>query len=203
LTKLKESELKKSNGDIYSIMRASAGGSSASDTTKTQLKKTLTVLDQVSELKNEINKTMTGPIVGIIRSNNPWDTKAQEIKARIQAIVPNLARGVYSEVGVLTDNDINNYIKTLPNLKSPEELTGALLSMTLNGIKYSLDSSLKTEASLGTDVSGFVNTYKEAESKINKIAGNKNKFSVNYNGKIYSFDSQDKLNTFKQKLSIK
>jgi hypothetical protein len=51
--------------------------------------------------------------------------------AQINSVVPNIARGVYGEVGVLTDADIQNYAKTLPNIKSTEDTNKLVLAMTL------------------------------------------------------------------------
>jgi murein DD-endopeptidase MepM/ murein hydrolase activator NlpD len=52
-----------------------------------------TIVGQAETLTGLIKSIDTGPIVGIIKSNNPYDTKAQEMKAAITAIVPKLARG--------------------------------------------------------------------------------------------------------------
>jgi hypothetical protein len=63
---------------------------------------------------------------------NPYDTDAQTLKAQLQSLIPNLARGVYGEVGVLTDNDIKNYAQTIPNLTQTEDVQKAILAMTLD-----------------------------------------------------------------------
>jgi hypothetical protein len=65
---------------------------------------------------------------------NPYDTDAQTLKAQLQSLIPNLARGVYGEVGVLTDNDIHLYSQTVPNLKGTEDVNKAILAMTLQTV---------------------------------------------------------------------
>lgn len=65
---------------------------------------------------------------------NPYNTDAQVLKAQLSSLIPNLARGVYGEVGVLTDQDIQNYAKTIPNLTSTEDVNKAVLAMTLDTI---------------------------------------------------------------------
>lgn len=65
---------------------------------------------------------------------NPYNTDAQTLNAQISALIPNLARGVYGEVGVLTDADVAQYTKTVPNLKSTEAVNKAILAMTLHTI---------------------------------------------------------------------
>lgn len=155
-----------------SIVKASAGGKATTDTFRTSYEKTLNTLAQLNDLskafttyksntgKNGIfalgaESDLTAPIMGIIRSANPYDTKAQQIKAQLQSIVPNLARGVYGEVGVLTDQDIANYTQTLPNLKSTKEVRDALLAITAKSVYRSLENKLLVQAKGGVDVSGY------------------------------------------------
>jgi len=158
-------------GTTEALLQASAGGKATTDTFRTSYEKTLNTLYQLSDLskafttyKENTGKTsffsnaegeITDPILGIIRSANPYDTKAQQIKAQLQAIVPNLARGVYGEVGVLTDQDIANYSQTLPNLKSTKEVRDALLAITAKSVYRSIENKLLVQAKGGVDVSGY------------------------------------------------
>lgn len=148
-----------SKNDFVGVLRASAGGKEVGDAFITSFEKGLNVVGQMSDLQTIISGEETGPIVNIWRSRNPYDEKAQQIKAQLSAIVPNLARGIYGEVGVLTDNDIALYSRTLPNLGSVEELRNAILGLTLRSVQRSLENKLKTQANAGRDVSGFENTY--------------------------------------------
>jgi hypothetical protein len=81
------------------------------------------------ELESMVNDEVTGPFVGFFRKLNPYDTTAQAFEAKLRATVPNLARGIFGEVGVLTDADVKNYMATLPSLKSPQARTKKLLEM--------------------------------------------------------------------------
>lgn len=147
----------------------SKGGKPITDTTIQKLDKGRTVLGQLGVLQANIEDVKTGPIVGAFRSANPWDTKAQTIKAQLNAIVPNLARGIYGEVGVLTDNDIQTYSKTIPNLKATEDVRNAILYITLDMIGKSIKNTLDTNASAGRDVSGFVDVYTEMQNDKNSV----------------------------------
>ena len=169
LNKRKAEALK--TGDIDGIIKASSGGKPVSDTFTTSFEKSVNVLAQIGELQQVIQKEATGPIWGVIRSRNPFDQKAREIKSRLQAIVPNLARGVYGEVGVLTDNDIALYSQTLPNLTSQEELRGVLLGIAVRSIQRSLENKIKTQAGLGRDVSGIGNFYDEIKGEADRLLG--------------------------------
>jgi len=72
--------------------------------------------------------------LGRLRNLNPYDTDAQTLKAQLTSLIPNLARGVYGEVGVLTDNDVRMYSQTIPNLTQTEDVNNAILGMTLKVI---------------------------------------------------------------------
>ncbi len=118
-----------------------------------------TIVSQADTLTTLINSIDTGPIVGIIKSNNPYDTKAQQMKAAITAIVPKLARGVYGEVGVLTDADIENYSRTIANLRSTTDVNKAVMAMTLDIATRSLASQLNSMSAGQRDVSRFESIY--------------------------------------------
>jgi hypothetical protein len=167
LEKLKQQA--KANGDITGMMRASAGGQNMSDTSVSSLEKAVNVVGQLEELQKSVDKEATGPIWGTVRSNNPYDTKAQTIKAQLTAIVPNLARGIYGEVGVLTDNDVALYAKTLPNLQSTQEVSRMVLSATIRSVQRSIENKMAIEAGSGRDVSGLVDMYLKVKAKADAI----------------------------------
>ena len=147
----------------------SSGGKPITDTFAQSLNKGLTVLSQLGVLETNIKNTSTGPLVGLFRGANPWDTNAQTIKAQLNAIVPNLARGIYGEVGVLTDNDIKTYSATLPNLKSTEDIRNAVLGITVDLIGKSIKRTLEINAANGKDVSGFIDLYTEMQNTRDSI----------------------------------
>lgn len=165
------------------IIADSAGGKATTDSFRTSYEKTVNTLAQLSDLTKAYNtyKTNTGktgifgfgadadltaPIMGIIRSANPYDTKAQQIKAQLTAIVPNLARGVYGEVGVLTDQDVALYQQTLPNLKSTKEVRDALLAITAKSVYRAAENKLLIQAKGGVDVSGFTGDLKTLRAQV-------------------------------------
>jgi LysM repeat protein len=128
-----------------------------------------TIVSQADTITSLINSVDTGPIVGIIKSNNPYDTKAQQMKAAITAIVPKLARGVYGEVGVLTDADIENYSRTIANLRSTSDVNKAVMAMTLDIATRSLASQLNSMAAGQRDVSRFESIYTGLNSKAESL----------------------------------
>lgn len=157
-------------GDIYGTMKASASyDKEPSDTFLQSMEKTISVMDQLGVLQQNIAGTDTGPILGAFRSANPWDDNAQTIKAQLSAIVPNLARGVYGEVGVLTDNDIRTYSKTIPTLTSTEDVRNAVLYITIDMIKRNIETKVKNQAAGQRDMSGYADIYKQVQDTANQI----------------------------------
>lgn len=154
---------------INQVIKASSGGKALTGDSIKQMKKSVTVLGQVDDLLAQISETNTGPILGILRSNNPYDVTAQLINSQLTSIIPNLARGVYGEVGVLTDRDVELYRKTLPNLKSTNQLSEMLTAMTLRVIVRGLEDQFEIEAGAGRDVSGLENVYNRVQAKASEI----------------------------------
>lgn len=153
------SDIAVAGGGIFDILAASAQFDDTLAATERQsLTKAVNVAGQLGSLADLVNLDgeLYGPLVGQVRSINPFDTNAQQFKALIQGIVPNLARGIYGEVGVLTDTDIDNYAKTLPTLSSTEEVQDAMLGLTLKLVRDSVQNQLSVAAQNSVNVSGNV-----------------------------------------------
>lgn len=100
---------------------------------------------------------------------NPYDTDAQVLGASLNALIPNLARGVYGEVGVLTDNDIRQYARTIPNLTQTNDVNNAVLALTLDTVAGGYKRQLQTLAAAGKDVSGFSGLYDSIKAESDAI----------------------------------
>jgi len=157
---------------IEDILTYSAGWDNVWETSTQQLSKFNQALSQVKNLKESISSETTWPITWTLRSWNPYDSNAQALKAELNSLIPNIARWVYGEVGVLTDTDIELYKKTLSNIKSTKDTNDLVLAMTLktmiNGYKW----QLQTLAGVGKDVSKMQGKYKEYEATINSLLNN-------------------------------
>ena len=151
------------------VIRKSKGGRFLTQGELKPITDIQTIVGQAETLTRLINEVDTGPIFGIIKSANTYDTKAQEMKAAITAIVPKLARGVYGEVGVLTDADIENYSRTIANLKNTSDVNKAVMAMTLDIATRSLANQLNSLSAGGRDVSRFESIYQGMNEKASKI----------------------------------
>lgn len=168
------------SGDFFGVMAASAGGKDASDSFTQSISKANTVVNQIDVLSDLMTKGSIedkdtgksldlGPLKGWIRKKNPWDTDAQKMQAILTGTVPNLARGVFGEVGVLTDHDIQLYMGTLPNLTQTEDVQKAVTGLTLRVVRDSIEDQIEIQAAAGRDMSGFANIYQKVNDQIDQI----------------------------------
>lgn len=157
-------------GDLIGKMRATAGsGESMAPKEREDLNKVIAVIGQVEDLIGALETTQTDPILGVLRAAYPYDVKSREISARLTSIAPGLARGVYGEVGVLTNADVERYQQTLPNLKSTKEQNQAVTLMSLRTLQRTLESNFQSFANNNIDVSQWVPTFQALKNKTDRL----------------------------------
>lgn len=160
---------------VYDLLRISSWWKDLTDSAITKLDKFWTVLSWTADLMHQIEDVNTSflwwtwPITWMIASINPFNTDAQVLKRQLIALIPNLARWVYWEVWVLTDNDVKLYASTLPNLTQTEDVNNAVLWITLRTIQRSYQNSLKTQAAAWRDVSWFIWAYRAITNQVEAI----------------------------------
>lgn len=155
-------------------LASSAKNTKELDATERQsLSKARTVIGQLDSLqKNIAGQQGTGLIKGKVTNlfeKFGANADVGVINAQLQAIVPNLARGTYGEVGVLTDNDIENYRKTLPRLDRPQDQNDAVMALTLKTVLNSMENTLSGAANSGINVSGWTQDYIKIKNQINTV----------------------------------
>lgn len=116
-------------------------------------------LDLLQQKLDEIPATDRGPIAGRIDKANPYNVQAQEIQNIITSITPGLARGVFGEVGVLTDTDMARYSGLLPNPAIPKDLADKNMANLREKLADSKIKQIETMRKAGMDVSGFDEDY--------------------------------------------
>ena len=133
------------------IVKKPLGNTQITDLTQAQLAKRN--VERIDELVQELGSQ--GPILGRFRQLNPYDTRVVELNNLITQTVPGLARGIFKEVGVLTDTDINRYTQTLANTKLTKEQADIATKQLLKTINYSINTQLQTLNKAGKDVREF------------------------------------------------
>ena len=162
----------KSGGNTDDIVQASYVWDEAPSQSESEsLDKFKFTSDRIAELKTQLEGEATGPVMGIIRSANPFDEKARLIKAQITKIIPGLARGVFGEVGVLTDQDVAMYSRTIGNLSQPEEVNEALTKAAMDMVARGFEDKLVTMAKNRKNVSGYLDTLKDIKAKRSVVVG--------------------------------
>lgn len=127
----------------------------------------------LSQGKDGIN--VSGPLTGRLRtlvSQLGGDANASAINATIQGLIPTVARGIFGEVGVLTDADIANYRKTVPNLNATGQQNKLISLVMYDVLSRSLENTLVSNARNQTNVSGFVSDYQNVKSRISTLKSN-------------------------------
>ena len=113
-------------------------------------------LDNLQQIFANVPPETSGPLLGRLRGKNPYDETNALLEQSINSTVPNLARGVFREVGVLTDEDVKRYKQLLPTLKDPpatrQKKMEALYKRLEEGQRGTLDELQKA----GRDVSGYL-----------------------------------------------
>ena len=161
------------NGFITKLMASAKNEKDLDATERQSLSKARTVIGQLDSLQTNIagqNKTgfIKGNVNNLLESVG-LNSDVGTINAQLQAVVPNLARGTYGEVGVLTDNDIANYRKTLPRLDRPKDQNDAVLALTLKTVLNSIENTLSTASNSNINVSGWTQDYLKVKNQINAI----------------------------------
>lgn len=177
---------KKIRSDLWSslsdIMDSSQGQKDLTSSDNSTYKDINLVVGQLANLNTAINeyrdeatgffsKDEFSPLAWIISSSNPYNTKAQEIKARLQALVPKVARWIFWEVWVLTDTDIQNYMQTLPNIKQTAEVQDVVQYALLSTLSRAIESNIRVDA-WTYDVSWLSWIYKQIQNDISDLEWN-------------------------------
>ena len=161
--------MKDKEANINDILSYSMWWKTINQTQEWQLSKFWQVLSQLPDIQKLISKQKTWPVIGKLKSMNPYDTDAQILKAQLNSLIPNLARWVYGEVWVLTDADVRQYAKTIPNLESTEDVNKWVLAMTLKTIANGYKAKLQNMAAWWFDVSGYSGIYDDLQSQISDL----------------------------------
>lgn len=127
------------------------GDTQIGDLTQARLVKT--AIARIGDLVEELG--VQGPVIGRFRKLNPYDNKVVELNQLIAQTVPGLARGIFKEVGVLTDTDVNRYTQTMANEKLTKEQARTATENLLKKVNESINIQLDTLNRAGKDVREF------------------------------------------------
>ncbi len=73
------------------------------------IRRTASLLRRIDEAANNIANLRRGPFAGRAGERNPYDGDIASLDKLVNQTIPSMARGVFGEVGVLTDDDVARY----------------------------------------------------------------------------------------------
>ena len=128
--------------------------------------KAITVRDQIKGVESAWKSVDSGKLKSKFASAKKlFETDEgmaiQEMDGLLNAIIPNLARGIYGEVGVLTDNDIKNYKAAFVSIENPKEVNEKLYEITKNLVDDVIVRKLEDSISARQNVSGYTRLYSD------------------------------------------
>lgn len=148
------------------IVKSALYKKDVSDSTLQKITDMQTVAFQLDWIQERLANQKVWPILGQIKKLNPYDTEAQVALAELAGITPKVARGIFWEVWVLTDTDIANYQKTLPNLTSTEEKNAFVVDVMRKLLAKWVVNTIETQARWQRNMSPFLDVYDKAKSSM-------------------------------------
>ena len=163
-------------GNIYETLERSSGGVNDLPAADVQgINDSMMAMDLLED--SQVNMEMLGfktgrlwgEVAGKIMRLAGQDQDIAAFESGIQRLIPKLARGVYGEVGVLTDADLENYRKTVASLSQSPEANEIVLAETQALIARAMRNKLEELAGRGYNVSQYgarLKQYKKAPTRI-------------------------------------
>lgn len=148
------------------IVKSALYKKDVSDSTLQKITDMQTVAFQLDWIQERLANQKVWPILGQIKKLNPYDTEAQVALAELAGITPKVARGIFWEVWVLTDTDIANYQKTLPNLTSTEEKNAFVVDVMRKLLAKWVVNTIETQARWQRNMSPFLDVYDKAKASM-------------------------------------
>lgn len=101
------------------------------------------------------NEKNLGPVLGSIRSANPYDTAARLINNQVTALIPEAERGLFRNNGVIREDQAKEAERMIPGLKTPQDVAKAMIGDFRKRIQTMKEDWYETNAAAGHDVNGF------------------------------------------------
>jgi hypothetical protein len=116
-------------------------------------------LEAIQNNADALAKNVTGPISGWVSGKNPWDANAMVAAGTSAGLTPLIAKGIFGEVGALTDADLKRYAGTIGGLKNTEETNRASTKLITALALRKAMSIVENSAAAKKDVSQYADKY--------------------------------------------
>jgi hypothetical protein len=119
----------------------------------TDIRSAAFTIRRIQRAAQNLSQMKRGPISGFLSGKNPYDADVTQLENLINQVVPGMARGVFNEVGVLTDSDVERYRKMLPNIRTNPKVGEIIINELIDKIQsawfLSLDTYEKNNRNIG------------------------------------------------------
>lgn len=162
------------------------------------------LLSRINDAANNISSLKRGPIAGRVSGVDPYAADIQALEKLVNQTIPSMARGVFGEVGVLTDQDVDRYKAMFANIKNDPTVASKLMADLKQTIQDAYEALLTTYDYANYDVSryprgiSFEEIAKIGGAKTPEAAGGaqgtapkKGDTKKSASGKILTFDGKE------------
>lgn len=119
------------------------------------IRRTASLLSRIGDAADNISNLKRGPIAGLVAGKNPYDADIAKLEKLVNQTIPSMARGVFGEVGVLTDDDVNRYKDMFATIKTNPGVANELMADLRSTIQDSWYQTIDTYEKGNKNVSGF------------------------------------------------
>jgi hypothetical protein len=119
------------------------------------IRRTASLLNRIDAAADNISNLKRGPITGRASGINPYDADIAQLEKLVKQTVPSLARGVFGEVGVLTDEDVKRYQDMFATIKTDPTVARRLMDDLKKTIEDSWYITLDTYDKSNKNIAGF------------------------------------------------
>ena len=131
-------------------------------------------LNEINSVLKEVGNTR-GPAVGRVRQligGVGYDKLAIRLNNLVDSLTPGLARGVFGEVGVLTDDDVRRYKALIPNITRNPDVAEAIMKDLVSTLESRRKISIDVWDKAGFDVDNFKEKKPEKNVKLEQEISN-------------------------------
>jgi len=151
-------------------------------------------LEAIQNNADALAKSVSGPIAGWVAGKNPLDSNAMVAAGTSAGLTPLVAKGIFGEVGALTDADLKRYAGTIGGLKNTEETNRASTKLITALALRKAMSIVENSAAAKKDVSQYADKYLSWKKQYEDLKESMKVYTVkNEDGTTEEIGSRDQI----------
>lgn len=133
------------------------------------LQKAASTQQAIADSAAALSNMDTGPFMGWLKSKNPWNADAALAAMSSAGLSPLVAKGVFGEVGALTDSDLQRYGKTIPSITNTAVANKAAARYVEALVLKSSMATIENAAKNRRNVSAYAEDYKAMRERYDEL----------------------------------